>query len=363
MRAAVCHEHGKPLTIEEVSIGDPSGRQVKVKIGACAICHSDIHYAEGAWGGHTPAIYGHEASGVVVKVGPDVDRLAVGDKVIVTLIRSCGSCHFCDQGEPVLCDRSSAQDDTHLLKLEDGTEIAQGMKTAAFAEWVLVDDSQVVKIPDDMSLDAACLLACGVITGVGAVINTAEVRPGSNVVVIGVGGVGLNAVQGAKIAGAKTIIAVDIENEKLETARQFGATHGVNAGVEKLPGEIRNLTDGYGADYVFVTVGSQQAIDSSYRLMRRGGQVVIVGMPSATEKSSFLPVALTASNQKIQGSFMGQTRLRVDIPRLLSLYRQGILKLDELISNRYTLDEINLAIADTCRGQSLRNILIIDDSL
>ena len=148
MKAAVCHEHGKPLTIEQVSIGDPSGHQVKVKIGACAICHSDIHYAEGAWGGYTPAIYGHEASGVVMEAGSDVDRVAVGDKVIVTLIRSCVSCHFCDQGEPVLCDKSAAEDETHLLALEDGTEISQGMKTAAFAEWVLVDDSQIVKIPD-----------------------------------------------------------------------------------------------------------------------------------------------------------------------------------------------------------------------
>ncbi|MCY4051277.1 MAG: zinc-binding dehydrogenase [Gammaproteobacteria bacterium] len=363
MKAAVCYEHGKPLTIEEVSIGDPVGRQVKVKIGACAICHSDIHYAEGAWGGYTPAIYGHEAAGVVVDVGPDVGRIAIGDRVLVTLIRSCGSCHFCEQGEPVMCGQSAANDETHHLKLEDGTEIAQGMKTAAFAEWVLVDDSQVAKLPEDICLDSACLLSCGVITGVGAVINTAKVNPGSNVVVIGVGGVGLNAVQGAKIAGAKTIIAVDIEDQKLEIARRFGATHGVNAGVEKLPREIRTLTDGYGADYVFVTVGSQQAIDSSYRLMRRGGQVVIVGMPSVTEKSEFLPLALTASNQRIQGSFMGQTRLRVDIPWLLSLYKQGILKLDELISNRYTLDEINLAIEDTCKGKSLRNILIIDDSL
>ncbi len=363
MRAAVCHEHGKPLTIEEVSIGEPSGRQVKVKIGACAICHSDIHYAEGEWGGYTPAIYGHEASGVVVAVGPDVGRIAVGDRVIVTLIRSCGSCHFCDQGEPVLCGKSAAEDETHLLKLENGTEVAQGMKTAAFAEWVLVDDSQIARLPEDMPLDVACLLACGVITGVGAVINTAQVRPGSNVVVMGVGGVGLNAVQGAKIAGAKTIIAVDIEDGKLEIARQFGATHGVNAGVEKLPREIKSLTDGYGADYVFVTVGSRQAIDSSYRLMCRGGQVVIVGMPSATEKSSFLPLALTASSQRIQGSFMGQTRLRVDVPWLLSLYEQGILKLDELISNRYSLDEINTAIEDTCSGKSLRNIVIIDPSL
>lgn len=363
MKAAVCHEHGRPLTIEEVSIAETSGHRVKVKIGACAICHSDIHFAEGAWGGHLPAIYGHEAAGAIVEVGPEVDRLAVGDKVIVTLIRSCGSCYFCDQGEPVMCGDSAAADDIHVLKLKDGTEIAQGMKTAAFAEWVLVDQSQVAKIPQDMPLDVASLLACGVITGVGSVINTAAVKPGSNVVVMGVGGVGLNAVQGAKIADAKAIIAVDIEDHKLAIAKEFGATHGVNARTEKLAKEIKELTDGFGADYVFVTVGSKQAIDSSYRLMRRGGEVVIVGMPAVNEKSEFLPLALAGSVQRIQGSFMGQTRLHVDIPWLLSLYKQGVLKLDELITNRYSLEQINEAIEDTSKGRSLRNVLIIDDSL
>ncbi|MXZ80865.1 MAG: Zn-dependent alcohol dehydrogenase [Gammaproteobacteria bacterium] len=363
MKAAVCREHGKPLTIEEVAIANPTGRQVKVKIGACAICHSDIHFAEGAWGGHLPAVYGHEAAGVVVEAGPEVERIAVGDRVIVTLIRSCGNCFYCDQGEPVMCGHAAAPDDTHVLQLEDGTEVAQGMKTAAFAEWVVVDDSQVARLPDDMPLDVASLLACGVITGVGAVINTAAVKPGSNVVVVGVGGVGLNAVQGARIAGAKTIIAVDIEDQKLDIAKRFGATHGLNANIEKLSRNIRALTDGHGADYAFVTVGSKQAIDSSYRFIRRGGEVVIVGMPAVGEKSEFLPLALAGSVQKIQGSFMGQTRLRVDIPWLLSLYGQGILKLDELVSNRYSLEQINEAIEDTLKGQSLRNVLIIDDTL
>ena len=363
MKAAVCHEHGKPLVIEDVEIGEVTGSQVKIKVGACAICHSDIHYAEGAWGGRLPAIYGHEAAGVVEQVGPDVVAIAPGDRVIVTLIRSCGHCYYCEQGEPVMCGESKAEDPTDLLKLSDGTEVTQGLKTAAFAEWVIVEESQTAKLPESMPLDVASLMACGVITGVGAAINTAEIEPGSNVVVVGVGGVGLNAVQGAAIAGAKTIIAVDVEDSKLVQAKTFGATHGLNAATEKITREIRALTDGRGADYVLVSVGAKPAIDISYRFIRRGGTVVIVGMPAIGVQSEFDPLALASQVQTIKGSFMGQTRLREDIPWLLSLYQQGRLKLDELVTNRYPLEQINEAIEDTLAGQSLRNVLIIDDSL
>ena len=363
MKAAVCYEHGKPLVIEDVRIGDPAGSQVKVKVGACAICHSDIHYAEGAWLGQLPAVFGHEAAGVVSEVGPDVRHLKPGDRVVVTLIRSCGHCFYCDQGEPVMCGDANAEDSDTLLQLQNGTPVVQGMKTGAFAEWVVVEESQIAKLPDEISLDVASLLACGVITGVGAVINTAKVRPGSNVVVVGVGGVGLNAVQGAAIAGAKNIIAVDIEQEKLDIAGQFGANLSLDAREEKLSGKIRQLTDGRGADYVFVTVGSKQAIDVSYRFIRRGGVVVIVGMPALDVKSEFTPLGLAGSVQTIKGSFMGQTRLEVDIPWLLDLYSQGRLKLDELITNRYPMEGINDAIEDTLGGKSLRNVLIIDESL
>ena len=232
-----------------------------------------------------------------------------------------------------MCGDSAAADATDRLSLSDGTQVAQGMKTGAFAEWVVVDESQTAKIPEDISFDVASLLACGVITGVGEVINTAKVKPGSNVVVIGVGGVGLNAVQGARIAGAKRIIAVDVEDSKLETAKSFGATHGLNANAERISRQIRTLADGRGADYVFVTVGTKEAIDISYRFIRRGGEVIIVGMPAKDIKSEFTPLALTGSVQTIRGSFMGQTRLQTDIPWLLPVYEQGRLKLDELISN------------------------------
>ena len=202
MKAAVCRAHGEPLVIEELSIAEPQGRQIKVKIGACAICHSDIHYMEGAWAGELPAVFGHEAAGVVESVGPDVTQFQVGDRVIVTLIRSCGSCHYCDQGSPVMCDSARNEDPTDLITSAAGEQVTQGMKTGAFAEYAVVEETQAAAISADIPLDVASLLACGVITGVGAVVNTARVPPGSSVVVVGVGGVGLNSIQGAAICGA-----------------------------------------------------------------------------------------------------------------------------------------------------------------
>lgn len=363
MKAAVCHEFGKPLVIEDVAIANPTGMQVKVKIGACAICHSDIHYAEGSWGGQLPAIYGHEAAGVVEEVGPNVRHLNAGDRVIVTLIKSCGSCHYCDQGEPVMCDDANASDTDKMITNSNGEGVIQGMKAGAFAEYAVVEETQTAKIPDEMAFDVASLLSCGVITGVGAVINTAKVRPGASVVVIGVGGVGLNSVQGAKLSGARTIIALDTEDEKLPIAKKFGATHGINVNDPDLKDRIVALTNGRGADHVFVTVGAKSAIDQSYKFLGRGGEVVIVGMPAVGVKSEFYPLNLAGSVQSVRGSFMGQTRLSIDIPWLLEQYQHGRLKLDELISNRYSLEQINEAIEDTLGGRSLRNVLIIDDAL
>lgn len=363
MKAAICYEHGKPLQIEEVDILPPSRSQVKVKIGACAICHSDIHYAEGAWGGELPAIFGHEAAGVICETGSGVKRVKPGDRVIVTLIRSCGSCYYCDQGEPVMCDSAVASDNNSMIRTKTGKPIVQGLKTAAFAEYVVCEETQIAVIPETIPLDVASLLACGVITGAGAVINTAKVRPGDNVVVVGVGGVGLNSVQAASLSGANNIIAVDLEQTKLQTAIEFGATHIIDGKEQKIYRKIKALTGGRGADYVFVTVGSGQAIDDSYRFIRRGGQVVIVGMPAVDVLSQFSPLGLAGSVQTIKGSFMGQTNLSVDIPWLLEMYQSGRLKLDELVSNRYPLDQINEAIADTSAGKSLRNVLIIDPEL
>ncbi|NCW69646.1 MAG: hypothetical protein EBV86_13990, partial [Marivivens sp.] len=222
IKAAVCHEFGKPLVVENVELRAPIGGEVEVTLAACAICHSDITYASGAWGGSLPAVYGHEAAGHVTAVGDGVHGVKVGDPVVVTLIRSCGTCAPCSSGKPTICD-TSYDGDHGPLKTVDGGKLHQAMATGGFAEKVVVDHSQVVRIPENMDLAAASLLACGVITGVGAVVNAAQLRAGQDVVVIGAGGVGLNAIQGARIAGARRIVAVDMTPEKLEAAKEFAS--------------------------------------------------------------------------------------------------------------------------------------------
>jgi Zn-dependent alcohol dehydrogenase len=232
------------------------------------------------------------------------------------------------------------------------------MRTGSFAEYVVVHDSQVVVISKDIKAASASLLACGVITGFGAVTNTAKVEPGSHVVVIGAGGVGLNSVQGARVSGARSIIAVDLSDSKIEAAKKFGATHGINSGIEDVLKQVQAITDGRGADYVFVTVGAKQAFDSSYGLLAKSGTVVLVGMPANGVMSEIDPGTMAAYSQNILGSKMGSARIQVDIPNLISLYEQGRLKLDELVTKIYPLEEINEAIAAVKRGDALRNVIV-----
>ena len=358
MKAAVCRAFGEPLVIEDIDIADPQAGEIKVKIAACAICHSDILFAEGGWGGDLPAVYGHEAAGVVETVGDGVTNVAPGDHVVVTLIRSCGHCHYCAQGAPVACETTFPLDRNSPLKASDGSALIHGLRTGAFAEYALVDASQAVTVPNDLAFESASLLACGVITGLGAVINTAKVPSGSSVVVIGTGGVGLNSVQGAALSGATTIIAVDLSDDKLEAARLFGATHTINPVGTDVVAEVKALTGGRGADYVFVTVGAKPAFDQSYSLMARTGTVVLVGMPATGVMSEIDPGTIAGESQRILGSKMGSARIQIDIPNLVTLYQQGRLKLDELVSRRYPLEQINEAIAAVKRGEALRNVIV-----
>jgi len=358
MKAAVCYEFGKPLVIEELTLDPPQAGELRVKLAACAICHSDIHYMEGAWGGQLPAVYGHEAAGIVDEIGPGVDGLKPGDSVVVTLIRSCGRCYYCEQGHLNMCETQFPMDLKGRLHKKDGTPVLQALRTGAFAEEVVVEQSQVVRIPDTLSLTSASLIACGVITGFGAVTNTAKIPSGSSVVVIGTGGVGLNSVQGAVVAGAHRVIAMDISDEKLEAARTFGATHVVNSAKENALVAVRDLTDGRGADYVFITVGNAKVIENSIELLCRGGTAVIVGMTAVGDKSAIETVNLAGDSQRILGSKMGATRLRVDVPKLVDLYEQGRLKLDELITKCYRLEDINEAVAAVNRGEALRNVIV-----
>ena len=358
MKAAVCHEFGKPLVIEELAVDPPEAGEVRVKLAACAICHSDIHYAEGAWGGTLPAVYGHEAAGVIEEVGPGVQGFAPGDHVVVTLIRACGHCFHCDQAAPVLCEETLPLDESSRLRNGDGRTILQGLKTGAFAEQAVVHHSQIVKIPESLPLESASLLACGVITGLGAVVNTAQVPAGSSVAVIGTGGVGLNSVQGAALCGAQTIIALDLSDDKLASAQAFGATHSINPKQNDAQEAVKAATQGRGADYVFVTVGVAAAIEQGLGLLRRGGTLVVVGMPAIGVMGQFEVLSLADDCKRIVGSKMGGTRLKVDVPKLVELYQQGRLKLDELITGRYPLEQINEAIASVNRGEALRNVIV-----
>ena len=362
MKAAVCHEFGQPLVIEELELDPPRQGEVKVKLAACAICHSDIHYMEGAWGGTPPIVFGHEAAGVVEETGPDVVGVKPGDHVLVTLLRSCGHCFYCDQGDPNMCETVFPLDQKGPLRAKDGGAVKQGLRTGAFAEYVVVDESQTAVIPKEMPFESASLLSCGVITGLGAVVNTAQVPSGSSVVVIGTGGVGLNSVQGAALCGAQRVIALDISDAKLEAARRFGATHTVNPKKEDPREAVRALTDGRGADYVFVTVGITAAIEQGLDLLRKVGTLVIVGMPPEGAMAAFEAVEFADRSQRILGSKMGNTRLRVDIPKLVDLYQQGRLKLDELVSNRYPLERINEAIASVKETEALRNVIVFGES-
>jgi Zn-dependent alcohol dehydrogenase len=349
------------LVVEEIELEPPQTGEVKVRLAATAICHSDLNLIDGSAGNSLPIVAGHEAAGVVEEVGPDVTLIRPGQRVVVSLLRSCGRCFYCTTGSPNLCEGEFALTTQTRLRNRQGQVLQRGAKTAAFAEYTVVDQSQVVPVPDDVPLDAACLLACGVITGLGAVVNTARVEPGSSVVVIGIGGVGLNAVQGAVLAGAYPIIAVDLLDSKLAAAQRFGATHGLNPTRQPNPAEaVRELTAGRGADYVFVTVGSTPAINQGFDLSRRGGTLVLVGLPGHEAKATFPVHQFVLTERRVLGSYMGSTRLRTAIPRLISLYQHGRLKLDELITARYPLDQINQAIAAVEAGEALRNVIIFE---
>jgi S-(hydroxymethyl)glutathione dehydrogenase/alcohol dehydrogenase len=358
VKAAVCHAFGEPLSIEEVRLGEPAGGELVVDLRACAICHSDISYADGYWGGTLPAIYGHEAAGVVSAVGRGVTGIGPGDRVVVSLIRSCGSCYFCSRGDPVQCEAEFRLAREPVLWTRDGRPIHQAMRVAAFAERVLVHASQVAVVGEEIDFAVAATLGCGVLTGVGAAVNTARLRPGDSVVVLGAGGVGLNAIQGAVLCGAEPVIAVDPDPRKRAAALEFGATDAIDPAAADPRDAVAERTGGRLADCVLVAVGSTAAIGQGTGLMRRGGQTVVVGLPPAGETVCFDPTNLADAGQSIVGSKMGSSRVGVDIPALVAQYRAGRLKLDQLVSERRPLEEINDAIARVVAGEVLRSVIV-----
>ncbi len=355
--AAVCREFGKPLSVEPVTLAEPGSGEIRVTVRACGICQSDLHYLAGAWGGDLPAVYGHEVAGVVDRVGSDVKTLHAGQHVVVGLIRWCGRCVFCSGGQPALCETRFALDAQNPMHDVAGARILQGTRTGGFAESVVVHASQAVPIPDDIPLESACLLGCAVITGFGSVIRTGQVHPGDTVVVIGTGGVGLNAVQAAAMAGAAEVIAIDISNARCHQAHAFGATKGLLA-TDDAEGQVRSMTDGRGADVAIVTAGAGLALEQGLRLVRRGGTVVVVGMPASGATSRLDAAQVSHDGQRILGSKMGSAVPQIDIPRLATLYQERRLKLDELVSRCYPLQQINDAIGSASRGEAIRNVIV-----
>ena len=360
MKAAVCRDYKSPLFIEDVVLDNPLENEIEVTLKASAICHSDISSMDGVWHDKLPAIYGHEASGYVTKIGAKVDTFNLGDKVLVTLIRSCNACAACVDLDPTSCN-FNWNDEYTPLSNTSGEKFVRGIKVGAFAEKVVVQESQCVKLPDDIPFDVASLLACGVITGFGSVKNSAKLSKGQTAMVFGCGGVGLNALQGAKFNLASKIIAVDISETKLRIAKMFGATHCILGNSNNLKDQVMELTDGDGVDYVFITVGVGKLFGDSVKYLKKGGTAVLVGMPPSQD--SLIPydvLDIAGNNISIIGSKMGQTAIHRDIPLIIDLWRKGNYRLNELISGRYSLENINDAIEETRRGDAKRNVIIFE---
>ena len=363
IQAAVCRGFGKPLSIETLRLDPPQGSEIRVRVSASSICHSDIIYMDGGWGGELPAVFGHEVAGVVTDLGPAVPSpdIRVGDRVLVSLLRSCGRCECCEAGIPTQCVAEYAIDSAPRLTDQAGRPVRAGLRVGGFAESVVVDSSQVVKIPEHVGDEAACLVSCGVMTGFGAAINTAKVQVGDCVAVVGCGGVGLNCVQGAALAGALPLVAIDVTGDKLEQARAFGATETINSTDEDVVGRAHAMTEGRGFDVVMSAVGNARVIEQALPLLAPDGALVVVGMPPHDERVALEATALAHFGQRILGCKMGGARLRIDVPKLFRLYGSGRLELDELISSRRPLSAINESIELSRRSRDLRHVIVFRD--
>ncbi len=361
MKAPVLLQVGEPMVIEDVELDEPHAGEVLVRMAASGVCHSCLHAADGSWGQvATPMVLGDEGAGVVERVGPGVTRLAAGDHVILSWAPTCGRCHYCVTGRPQLCEERAPHgfllDGTTRMRLRDQDVYHYG-SVATYGSYTVVPESCAIKIRDDMPLEEAALIGCSVMTGVGAVMNTAGVRPGESLVVMGCGGVGLNAVQGGRLVNAQPLIAVDVADNKLEYARKLGATHTINARDEDVAARVTALT-GRGADYAVVAVGSTKAVEQAWTTLARGGTCVVVGLPPRTERISIDPMTLVGPERKLVGSTYGSASVFNDFPRLVELYLSGKLKIDELISKRYAMNEANEAFRALAGGELARGIIV-----
>lgn len=359
MRAAVLREAPGDLVVEEVEVAAPGPHEVRIANTAAGLCHSDLHFMDGSYPWILPAVLGHESAGVVEAVGDDVTYVQPGDHVITCVSVFCGECDQCLSGRPALCASPAVRHPAGApprLTTGDGEPLSQFSELGSFAEELLVHERAVVKIPDDVPLDRAALVGCGVTTGIGAVFNTAQVRPGTTVAVVGCGGIGLNCVQGARIAGALRVVAVDVQPWKLELAASFGATDLVDASAGDPVAQVRELTGG-GVDYSFEAIGTKGTVEQVYAMARPGGTATVIGMVPLGTKVE-LEGADFLSERRLLGCLMGSNRFRIEMPRILELYRQGRLKLDELITSRIALDGLNAAAAELREGSVARSVVV-----
>jgi len=361
VRAAILREIPSPLVIEDVDIAKPGRREVLVRTAVAGVCHSDLHFVEGSYSHPTPVVMGHESAGVVEMVGPDVIYVKPGDHVITCLSVFCGHCEYCLTGRMSLCRSPEVRDrptGEPPRLTQAGNGVYQFAQLGSFAEQLLVHEHALVKVTKDISLDRAALIGCGVTTGLGAVFNTARITAGSVVAVIGCGGIGLNCVQGAALAGASRVIAVDMVASKLELAKRFGATDIVNAVDGDPVQQVKDLTGG-GVEYSFEAIGLKATAEQAFAMLRRGGTATIIGMIPPGEKIEVSGTDLLGE-KRLQGSTMGSNRFRVDMPRYIEMYLQGRLKLDELVSARLSLDEVNDAFASMKAGEVARSVLVFN---
>jgi S-(hydroxymethyl)glutathione dehydrogenase/alcohol dehydrogenase len=364
MKAVVFAEPSAPIAFTDVELAAPRAGEVRVRIAAAGVCHSDLHVKRGEWDAPAPLVMGHEGSGVVTELGEGVTSLAVGDHVVLSWVPPCGECRYCRSGHEARCQKVATVvapkgvlfDGTSRLS-RDGEPVHHYLGVSSFAEEVVVPASGAVKVRDDAPLDVIAVVGCAVATGVGAVLNTAAVEPGSTVAVIGCGGVGLNVVQGAKLAGAERIVAIDVLADKTQMALQFGATDRIDASQADAVEQLFELIPD-GVDYAFDAIGRTSTTEQAIRMLGLGGAAVIVGLPPTGAKASFEPLVLAEADQRILGSNYGSVRPSIDIPALVDRYMDGQLKLDPLISGRRPLAEAAEAFDDLEKGSVLRTLLI-----
>jgi S-(hydroxymethyl)glutathione dehydrogenase/alcohol dehydrogenase len=360
-RAAICRELNKPIVVEEIAVESPGRGEVLVKLGACGVCHSDLSAINGTIALPLPLVLGHEGAGVVEEVGEGVTDIARGDHVVFSFIYMCGKCRFCVAGRPVLCLEQGKALTTPLAgkhRTHDTAGKALNIFSGcgSMAEYATVSAENLIRIDPKIPLDCAALVGCGVTTGVGAVFNTAKVQPGSSVAVFGCGGVGLSVIQGARIAGAEKIIAIDTLDAKLQMAKQFGATDTLSAKEDAVKA-LKKMTGG-GPDYAFECVGSGELAGTAYKAIRRGGLAVVVGVAKPSDSTSLRTMTLPFEEKTITGSYFGSCVPRVDFPRMLALYLAGQLKLEELITRRYSIAEAPQAFADLESGRNARGVIV-----